>query len=35
MLVKVAPPPERRILGRLGDRTTLLTVLGLEERRHG
>jgi len=31
MLVKVAPLPERRILGRLADRRMLLSVLGLEE----
>jgi circadian clock protein KaiB len=29
MLVKVAPAPERRILGRLSDRTTLLEALDL------
>jgi circadian clock protein KaiB len=34
MLVKHAPPPERRILGRLSDRRLLLSVLGLEELRH-
>jgi circadian clock protein KaiB len=34
MLVKHAPPPERRILGRLSDRRLLLSVLGLEEPRH-
>ena len=31
MLIKVAPPPERRILGNLSDRKTLLSVLGLDE----
>ncbi len=30
MLVKVAPPPERRILGNLRDRDTLLGVLGID-----
>jgi circadian clock protein KaiB len=35
MLVKHAPPPERRMLGRLSDRRLLLSVLGLEELRHG
>jgi circadian clock protein KaiB len=34
MLVKHAPPPERRMLGRLSDRGLLLSVLGLEELRH-
>jgi circadian clock protein KaiB len=31
MLVKVAPPPERRVLGSLSDRRFLLAVLGLDE----
>jgi circadian clock protein KaiB len=31
MLLKVEPPPERRILGNLSDRRTLLNVLGLDE----
>jgi len=35
MLVRVEPPPERRILGNLSDRKTLLGVLGLEEANHG
>jgi circadian clock protein KaiB len=30
MLVRVAPVPERRILGNLRDRDTLLGVLGIE-----
>jgi circadian clock protein KaiB len=30
MLVKLAPPPERRILGNLSDRAMLLAVLELE-----
>ena len=34
MLVKVEPAPERRILGNLTDRATLLGALGLEEPRH-
>jgi circadian clock protein KaiB len=33
MLVKVAPSPERRVLGSLHDRLTLLEVLGLAEAR--
>lgn len=31
MLVKFEPPPERRVLGSLRDRATLLAVLGLEQ----
>lgn len=31
MLVKVEPPPQRRILGNLSCRQTLLSVLGLDE----
>lgn len=31
MLVKLEPAPERRILGNLQDRVTLLTALGLTE----
>lgn len=34
MLIKHAPPPERRILGRLSDRRLLLSVLGLEDLQH-
>jgi circadian clock protein KaiB len=33
MLIRVAPLPQRRILGRLGDRQQLLDVLGLTEPR--
>ena len=33
MLVKFAPAPERRILGRLGDRALVLSVLGIGEPR--
>jgi circadian clock protein KaiB len=31
MLVRVAPPPERRILGNLSDRANLLGVLSPQE----
>ena len=34
MLVRVAPPPERRVLGNLNDRVILLGALGLPEIRH-
>ena len=34
MLIKLEPPPERRILGNLRDREKLLAVLGLEPSRH-
>lgn len=33
MLVRVGPPPERRILGRLSDRAMVLSLLGLEDAR--
>jgi circadian clock protein KaiB len=33
MLVKLEPAPERRILGNLSDRKTVLAVLGLDEAR--
>jgi circadian clock protein KaiB len=32
LLVKVEPPPERRVLGSLHDRTVLLAALGIEDR---
>ncbi len=32
MLVKVEPPPERRVLGNLNDRGALLRTLGLADR---
>lgn len=35
MLVRVEPAPERRVLGSLGHRATLLAALGLEEALHG
>ena len=31
MLVRIAPGPERRLLGNLGNRDALMNVLGLEE----
>ncbi len=31
MLVRVAPPPERRILGNLSDRTVLLGIISPQE----
>ncbi|MDB4988997.1 MAG: circadian clock protein KaiB [Myxococcaceae bacterium] len=34
MLVKVAPPPERRILGNLSDRAALLALLELDRVHH-
>jgi len=34
LLLKLAPPPERRMLGRLSDRRSLLSLLGLEEVHH-
>ena len=34
MLVRVAPPPERRILGNLSDRANLLGVLSPQEAPH-
>lgn len=34
MLVRVAPKPERRVLGNLSDRAILASVLMLEEREH-
>lgn len=34
MLVRVEPPPERRVLGNLSDRKALLVVLGLEDALH-
>ena len=33
LLVKVAPAPERRVVGNLQDRTALVAGLGFEERR--
>ena len=35
LLLKVAPPPERRMLGRLSDRRSLLNLLGLDEALRG
>jgi circadian clock protein KaiB len=35
LLMKFAPLPERRMLGRLSDRQSLLSLLGLEEVRLG
>ena len=34
MLVRIDPPPERRILGSLGDRAKLLQLLALGGERH-
>jgi hypothetical protein len=35
MLVKIEPPPERRVLGSLHDRPRLLAILGLDEAPRG